>query len=147
MDGVPVDVFVALAANENANCWLQARTFTENGIGDAFPSTVSDGNGPLISLIQRSDISGNRFLFQFGTDTGNVFNTLLAPNAICLLLRCADFTIAMLEARNDAPLRSPSLLPISFNNSMFDMAPSAPLEIGTVFTWDELFFSSQSSYT
>ena len=25
---------------------------------------------------------------------------------------------------------------------MFDMAPSAPLEIGTIFTWDELFFPS-----
>ena len=36
MDNVPVNVFVALAANENANCWLQARTFTENSIGDPF---------------------------------------------------------------------------------------------------------------
>ena len=137
-DGVPVDVFVALAGNLNVNCWLQARTFAENG--DAFPSTGSQGNGPLVSLLQRSDISGNRFLFQFGTDTGNAFNTILAPNSICLPLRCANFTIATLEARTDAPLGSPSLLPISFNESMFDMASSAPLEIGTIFTWDELFF-------
>ena len=140
-DGVPIDVFVALAGNLNVNCWLQARTFAENGL-DAFPSTAAQGNGPLVSLLQRSDISGNRFLFQFGTDTGNAFNTLLAPNSICLPLRCANFTIATLEARNDAPLGSPSLLPISFNESMFEMASSAPLEIGTIFTWDELFFPS-----
>ena len=84
-------------------------------------ATVGNGNGPLVSLIERSDISGNRFLFQFGTNTGNVFNTILAPNTICLPLRCADFTIATLEmlALNDAPLGSPSLLPISFNESSY----------------------------
>jgi hypothetical protein len=142
MDNVPIGVFMALAGNENANCWLQARTFAVSGIGDAFPSTTNQGGGPLVSLTQRSDISGNRFLFQFGTDTGNVFNNILAPNAICLPLRCADFTIATLEARDDAPLGSPSLLPISFNESMFETAPSPPLEIGTIFTWDELFFPS-----
>ncbi|MCG8625603.1 MAG: hypothetical protein MJE68_26835 [Proteobacteria bacterium] len=142
MDNVPIDVFIALAGNENANCWLQARTFAEGGIGDAFPSAAGQGNGPLVSLQQRSDISGNLFLFQFGTDTGNILNTIFAPNAICLPLRCSDFTIATLDARNDAPIGSPSLLPISFNESMFDMAPSAPLEIGTIFTWDELFFPS-----
>ena len=140
MDSVPVAVFVALAANENANCWLQARTFAEDG--NPFPSAVGQGNGPLVSLSQRSDISGNRFLFQFGTDTGNILNSDLQPNAICLPLRCDTFTVATLEARDDAPLGSPSLLPNSFPEGMFNMSASAPLEIGTIFTWDELFFPS-----
>ena len=140
MDGVPIDVFMALAANEEADCWLQARTFAQNG--DAFPSATGQGNGPLVSLIQRSDISGNRFLFQFGTDTGNIFNANLAPNAICLPLRCSNFTIATLEARDDAPIGSPNLLPETFPDDMFNMSSSAPLEIGTIFTWDELFFPS-----
>ena len=143
MDGVPIDVFVALAANENADCWLQARTFAENGA--AIPSTSTEGNGPLVSLTQRSDISGNRFLYQFGTDTGNGFNSMFEPNSICLPLRCEDFTIATLGAREDAPLGSPDLLPITFPEGMFNMSSSAPLEIGTIFTWDELFFPSDSN--
>lgn len=143
-DGVPVDVFVALAANENANCWLQARTFDEDG--NPFPTqTEGEGNGPLVSLRQRSDISGNRFLFLFGTDTGNIFNSDLSPNSICLPLRCSDFTIATLEAREEQQTGSASLLPNSFPDGMFSMAPSAPLEIGTIFTWDELFFPTDTN--
>ena len=138
-DGVPIDIFVAVAANNNANCWLQARTFDESG--NAFPNAVLGlGDGPLVTLFQRSDISGNRFLFQFGTDTGNAFNTALERNAICLPLRCEDFTVATLEAFEDDNLGSPSLLPLAFPEDMFNMSTSAPLEIGTFFTWVELFF-------
>ena len=145
MDGVPISVFVALAAGQNANCWLQARTFAMDSTNTPFPSSAGQNNGPLVTVFQRSDISGNRFLLQFGTDTGNFFNTDLAPNAICLPLACSDFTIAILESREDAPLSSPDLLPISFPDDMFNMSSSAPLEIGTVFTWDELFFPDDPS--
>ena len=56
MDGVPNVVFRALAENQNANCWLQVRTFSESG--EPFPSTAGQGHGPLVSLTQRSDILG-----------------------------------------------------------------------------------------
>ena len=147
MDSVPIAVFMAIAGNENANCWLQARTFGEDG--NPFPVDTTpaggQGNGPLVSVMQRSDISGNGFLFQFGTDTGNVLNTDLSPNAICLPMRCSDFTIATIEAHEDLPSGSPNLLPNPFPDGMFNMSSSAPLEIGTIFTWDELFFPTDTN--
>ena len=149
-DNVPLGVFQALAMNEQADCWLQARTFAMNG--QPFPSaTGGQGDGPLVSLTQRSDIAGNIFEFQLGTDTGNIFNsgnlavTELEPNAICLPLRCSDFTITTLEAREGESEGTPSLLPNSFPEGTFSMSSSAPLKIGTVFTWNELFFPSDEN--
>ena len=80
-----------------------------------------------------------------GTDTGNAFNADLAPNAICLPLQCSNFTEATLEARQDVPSDSPNLLPNPFPEGMFGMSTIAPLDVGTVFTWDELFFPSDTN--
>ena len=139
MDSIPINVLAAVAGNSGADCWLQARTFAENG--DPFPSSAGgQGNGPLVSLEQRSDTS----LLRFGTDTGNVVNPGLAPNAICLPLRCS-FTTATLEARQEFSTSSPRLLPNPFPEGVFNVSSSAPLDIGTVFTWDEIFFPSDAT--
>lgn len=143
MDGVPIAIFVALAANQNASCWLQVHTFAENG--EPFPSTTAgQGRGPLVSLTQqRSNILGSSFLFNVGTDTGNIFNTDFAPNAICLPLACSNFIIATLEAREDSSLGSPSLLPVNDLKGMYSMSCSVPVDVGAVFTWNELFIPLQ----
>ena len=76
-----------------------------------------------------------------GTDTGNSANPDLAPNAICLPLRCSNFTVTevALFARQDDSFNSPFLLPNPFPEGTFGMSSSAPLDIGLVFSWNELF--------
>ena len=133
---VPILVFAAVAAGSQATCWLQGRTFDTAG------APVS---GPFISMVQRVIMSGNELRLRFGTNTGtqsSVTTGGLAPNALCLPIHCGPFVVATLEAREQFEAGSMRLDIQAFPNGTFDVNENAPIEIGTIFTFNELIVST-----
>lgn len=133
---IPIQVFVAVAAGSGANCWLQGRTFDMAG---------APVQGPFISMEQRVLMSGNELILRFGTNTGAHSSPIsggLAPNALCLPVHCGPFVVATLEAREQFDTASMRLDVQPFPPETFDFNETAPIEIGTIFTFNELIFST-----
>ena len=131
---IPASVFMAVASSESANCWLQGRVFEENG-----PPT----SGPFISLESRVDISGTDFLFRFGTNTGSFVNSAtFSTNSLCLPVHCTGISSASLHSREGFDTTTMRLLPVDFPLETFNMSEAAPIQIGTLFLFDELVLST-----
>ena len=125
---IPLEVFLAVAMDVNANCWIQARTFSLTG---------GEFSGTFVRLEQTSSISGNQFMYRFGTITGGAQTTVdgLAQNAVCLPLACENFTSAVVEARvSFNPDTSTSLIPVDFPADTFTAMENAPIVIGDMFS-------------
>jgi len=127
-EDIPVGTFAAIAMSINANCWIQAHTFD---------LAWAPFSGTFIGLEQMSIISGNEFIFRFGTNTGAYQTTVdgLAPYAICLPLARDLFTTVFLEARESfMPAASPSLIPEDFPSDTFTAMENAPIIVGHTFS-------------
>ena len=125
-EDVAVGTFAIVAAPLNAQCWLQARTFTENGLALS---------GTFITISQCTIDSG---LFMFGTDTGALQTTIdgLVNNAICLPLACDNFTSATLEAQ--ITMGGDSLNSEDFPPGIFNLTENPPVAIGDIFSIQEI---------
>ena len=128
--GIGTSVFITIAGQVAADCWLQVRTFDVNN--DPFP-------GPFVSLVQTRVVGGPGgmvLLYRFGTDTGDAqtFEDGFASNAICLPLECNDFLEATLTATLDP---NSQLSSVPFPPDTFGVLDAGtPTATGTSFTFD-----------
>ena len=108
---------------------MQARGFQENGVDSAQNTIItmeqnimtSGGDERLVRF------SGQTSMAQTNTDGLNI-------NALCLPLVCENIINGMITAKenNDMPL-----VPVDFNDTVFDANVSAPVAISTAFLFNE----------
>ena len=136
-DNLPVNSFAVVAANLSINCWLQARTF----MNDISASEVR--SGVRVTLDQRSDLMGRRFLYRFGTNTGaqSPSPDFLQVHALCIPVECDNFTSATL----DAQVAGVQLNPQDFDLDIFDATENPPISFGQFFFFNELRTSQDAA--
>ena len=129
MPGIPVGIFFVIATTINAECWLQARTFS---------SGIALSNGFVI-LDQRFEVGTRNIMYRFGTNTGVDAN--FNDNAVCLPLACNGFNYTTVIGRPSFQSDA-ELTPVEFNETTFATIDNMPIIIGNSFYFESLVVAS-----
>lgn len=129
-----------MATGRDVQCWLQTRAF------------LNDSNTPAsnteITMRQTALLMGNAVLIQFVGETNQVQSNspdLLVSNAICLPVACTDILESLLVATDVSGLGGNRLLPIEFDDTVFDVGEVAPLVLGSAFLFTNVPLSRPGS--